>query len=395
MTRRAPRLRVVGQLLPAPRVSSARDWIRALAWAGWVAFCFVVPVLSLLVILRSIEPPANGLGDEDLTIYVDSLPDDRTTLNVDVDYRSWIWSTETYESVYVVWTTTKAFTVPDDVIIDVWGDGHNGGADWSCRSSQPPGGGDDDLYYALTSYPDRASIELDEYMFGGEGVSASIHQSVERVPVFLPPSDTPIDTSTSDGPLEGGPYEVDISGPLNELPVSNYTFSISCHRDQHDDVTNAPRVQLEVPTVTLGGPIVTRFTAHAGIQYPAEWTLDSEIVHSGDTYTHTAGVTRLSYEEDALQGSLGPDTVLHASFVVANPSAQQMAALCQQLALLVLGAWFGILGGAWSRRLTHPPGQLQSTEEASTSAGIVLWHRQPRIRPSAAGRRSRRPRPGR
>jgi hypothetical protein len=386
---RAFRFRVIGEVLasgpPAPR-ASRRGWRLALAWVGFLGFWLLVPVAGVLAILPSWAPPVNGAGDEDLAVVVAEMPGD-PVFAINVLYDSWVgWHDGTTETLYVEWVTTEAHLVPNDVVINVWGDGTNRGSDWGCQSSKPPGGEEQGNYYYLASFPHRASADTEGSGHGFGGDSASITTSVEGV----------------ENPYEGN--GIWLGGvPPEAKSTSEYGFSISCIRTKHNDITHAPRVLIEVPHIQVGAQVCTLVQAVATINYDSGWNLDSEVEHFASTLdAQEVGYARFSNREESPVGPryCGPGGVIGGSFTVANPEAQRVVGILELVGLLVLGAWAGIAGGALAQRLIHWPRRARRTAgaEAPAPAAAVIAQRQrrPVVKPSAVGRRrSRRRRPQR
>lgn len=352
-------------------------WVRRVVWT---VFWFGVPIVFVVTfVIPTAQGPVDGNADEPLSFSFEGLPG-REPMQVNVDYSASVLpgAYDSYENVSLWWYAAERVSAPGTTTINVYAEGTNDGADWSCKAGFLPPINEWDRYL-LSSYPDRATHEYPERISSNASTTASIKVSSDEVTdedlvtagrlpermqrsveptldVRPAPSATADPTPESPLPIQAGisvtPTPSPPIAPLIESPpLTRSQYQLVCQRWLQADIENAPRVRLGTPDITFyGDAFVTSVHATASVAFSDDWPLASPVSAFGETYDQPrAGLVTFEYHEvnpTVFQFGDNGNHVFGSSFVAANPDGERHIELFQQFGLLAGAAWLAILGGA-------------------------------------------------
>jgi hypothetical protein len=360
------------------------QWARRLIW---LAFWLGLPIVFVLMfLLPTAQPPAIGSGDQTLALSFESLRD-QAPMQVNLDYDAYVFPADagSYEYVSIWWYPAERISGMGTTRVDVYAEGANNGADWSCKpGSLPPLA--DWGRYALEAYPRRATRNYPERIPVDASTTASIELASEevsddhlvtagRTPVFLEPVTESVQPSPTPSPtvIPQEPIDVEVgippgASPQASIPVSRATtptrstYQLTCHRWLHSDITNDSEILLQTPRITLfGDAIVTSVHNTASVQFPNHWSLASPISSSSDTFDQPrAGLVTFEQHDEGYSspvqfGDGYGDTLFGDSFVASSPDGKRYVAVVQQVGLLAGAAWLALLGGSLAPILLRWP----------------------------------------
>lgn len=337
-----------------------RDLWRRPSGIGWFAYWFIVPLICLLFISPSLRPPLTVTGNEGLAFYVTSV-EKQVPLNMRVTYHGAVQflAEGTVEIVTVAWESVEETVVPKSTEVYVYSFGDQAGGDgWACQS----GVYDTGALQRLSDYPTRAPNLGISGWLPEINSSAVVEVDNVREPAFLPES-----ISVEPAP-EAASLQYQIA---NDLPDSKYSALLVCERTAPADISTTATLNLRVPRLTLWSPAIASLDATARFSYNSGWPHTSKIVgpDANDVLSQPGYVLVEESESRSFPTPMTNQTVLSASFEVANPDGQRTASALQQAGLLALGAWLATLVSLVSRDLTEWPWRRHVIAEGAGGPG--------------------------